>query len=195
MKIHLKVVDFLARNMDKKLTINGVSKSTGEHYSFVHRTINKLAKDGVIKKEKAGKAYLCSLNFENEKTLILLQLSEIEKRNELYEKNGELRIILEDFVRSAEKQSGVASIVLFGSYSKGAASRGSDIDILLVSSKNFRAEKITKEMYAKYGKEINTIVMAQKDFRKQKDSALVKEIINNHHVLYGAEKFVGLLFR
>jgi len=195
MKIELKIVDFLARNIDKKFTINELSKAIKEYYSFVHRTVSKLVKDGVISKAKAGKAYLCTLNLENEKTLALIQLGEIEKRNEFYERNKEVKLILEDFVKSVETHPSVLSIILFGSYSKGNAAKESDIDVLILSKSSINIEKTTKEMYAKYGKEINPILMTTSDFKKQKDKAVIKEIINSHHVLHGVENFAGLVFR
>ncbi|MCJ7816992.1 MAG: nucleotidyltransferase domain-containing protein [Candidatus Aenigmarchaeota archaeon] len=195
MKIELKIVDFLARNIDKKFTINELSKAIKEYYSFVHRTVSKLVKDGVISKAKAGKAYLCTLNLENEKTFALIQLGEIEKRNEFYERNKEVKLILEDFVKSVETHPSVLSIILFGSYSKGNAAKESDIDVLILSKSSINIEKTTKEMYAKYGKEINPILMTTSDFKKQKDKAIIKEIINSHHVLHGVENFAGLVFR
>jgi len=195
MKIELKIIDFLARNIDKKFTMNEIAKQVNEYYSFVHRTINKLNKDKVIAKAKAGKAYLCSLNLENEKTLTLIQLSEIEKRNEFYDKNKELKLILEDFIDSMESKFNILSIVLFGSYSKGNATKESDIDILLLSKSSINIGKKIKDMYAKYGKEINPILMTINDFKKQKDKALIKEIINNHYILYGVENFIKIIFQ
>lgn len=189
MKLELKIVELLAKNMEKKFTINEVAKSLKEYYSFVHRIINRLAKDGVIIKNKAGKAYLCSLNIENEKSFALIQLAEIEKREGL---NKELKLILEDFVKSAESS---ISIVLFGSYAKGIATKESDIDILLISKEKKRIDKIIKEIYAKYGKEINAIIMTPEDFKKQKDKAVIKEIVKNHYVIHGVENFVNLVFK
>ena len=195
MKIELKIVDFLARNIDEKFTINKIAKSVKEYYSFVHRTINKLAIDGVVMKTKAGKAYLCSLNLENEKTLMLIQLSEIERRKEFYEKNKGLKLILEDFVKSVEQFKNIISIALFGSYAKGTATGESDIDILLISKEKIEIEKITREIYAKYGKEISPVIITQSDFEKQKNKAIIKEIIKNHYILYGIENFVNLVFK
>jgi predicted nucleotidyltransferase len=194
MDMELKMVNFLAGNMDKKVTINEIAKATKEHYSFVHRIINRLSKDGVITKIKAGKAYLCSFNLENEKALILLQLSEIEKRKEFYEKNKELRLVLDDFVALEKSQSKILSVVLFGSYSKGTATKESDIDLLILSRNKPSIGKTIKEIYAKYGREINPIIMTPDEFKKQKDKVLVKEIINSHHVLYGIGNFVRLVF-
>ena len=195
MKLELKIVDLLARNTERKFTINEIAKSLKEYYSFVHRIVNKLIKDSVVTKEKAGKSYLCSINLYNEKTIILVNLSKIEKKNDLYNSNKELKIILEDFVKSAESLITPISIVLFGSYAKGTATKESDIDILLISKTKVGIDKITKEIYAKYGKEINPVIMTSEDFKRQKDKSLIKEIIKDHYVLYGVEKFVNLVFK
>jgi len=195
MKLELKIVDLLAKDLEKKFTINEIAKNLGEFYSFVHRTVNKLTKDGVLIKNIVGKSHLCSLNLKNEKTLALIQLSEIEKRDEFYNANKELKLILEDFVKSAESQFNISTIVLFGSYAKGVATKESDIDVLLISKGKTEIEKITKEIYAKYGKEIAPIIMAQNDFKKQRGKAVIKEIASNHCILWGVENFVNLVFR
>ena len=157
--------------------------------------IDRLTKDKVIIRNKAGKAYLCTLNFENEKTLTLLSLAEIENKDEFYTKNKELKIVLEDFLKSIKVKNNTISVVLFGSYSKGTATNESDIDILVIGKEKASIDKTTREINAKYGKEINVIVMSPKDFKSQQDKALIKEIISNHYILYGADKFVGLVFK
>ena len=168
MKIALKITDFLARNREKKFTMNEIAKAINEYYSYVHRTIQSLAREGVIMKEKAGKAHLCSLNVKTEKTVVLIQLSEIEKQVEFYKKNKELKLLLEEFTATLS-QPGILSIVLFGSYSKGNATKQSDIDILIISEKAVAPEKALREIFAKYGKEINAIVMTREEFKKQKE--------------------------
>jgi predicted nucleotidyltransferase/predicted transcriptional regulator len=195
MKLELRIIDLLARNRERKFTINEIAKSLKGYYSFVHKTVNKLIEEGLILKEKAGKSYMCSINLENEKTIALMQLSEIEKKNEFYDANRELKLILEDFVKLAEPVVNPISIVLFGSYSKNTATKESDIDILLICKSKAGIDKITKEVYSKFGKEINAIAMTPKEFKKQRDKALIKEIIKDHYVLYGVEKFVNLVLK
>ncbi|MBU1203710.1 MAG: nucleotidyltransferase domain-containing protein [Nanoarchaeota archaeon] len=195
MKIELKILDLLARDTSKNPTINEIAKATKEYYSFVHRTISKLTKEGVITKTKVGKAFICSLNLNNEKTIILLQLNEIERKSDFFQKNKELQLILEDFVKSLEPKRDLSSVVLFGSYSKENATKQSDIDILIINRKGLNIEKTTKEIYAKYGKEINPIAITPNDFKNQKKGALIREIINNHLTIYGANKFIELVFR
>jgi len=195
MRTELRIISLLARNTERKLTINEIANLLDEYYSLVHRLVNRLIDEGVVLKEKAGKSYLCSMNLGNEKAAILTQLSEIEKRDEFYNSNKELKIILEDFVKSAGLTLNPISIVLFGSHAKGTATKESDIDILLVSESKTGIDKIAKGVYAKYGTEISVIAMTPQDLKKQKDKALIKEIIRDHYVLYGAEKFVNIVLK
>jgi predicted nucleotidyltransferase len=195
MRLELRIIDLLARNTERKFTINEIAKSLEEYYSFVHRTINKLIKDCVIIKEKAGRSYLCSINLSDEKAIALIQLSEIEKRDEFYISNKELKVILDDFVKSAESAFNPISVVLFGSYAKGTETKDSDIDILSISKTKNGFDRLVRDIYSKYGKEINMIAMTPDDFRRQKDEALIKEIIKEHYILFGFEKFVSLVFK
>ncbi len=190
MRLELKIVGFLAIE-GKEFTINEIARELDEYYSFVHRIVSSLINDGIVKKRNAGKAYLCSLNF-SEKTLAMLKLAELEKRDELYVKNKQLRLVLEDFLKLLDKK--IISAVLFGSYSKGVQTKESDMDILLIVKDKAGIDKAVKEIYAKYGKEISVINMTEPEFAKQKEKSIIKEIVKYHHVIYGADKFVNMVF-
>lgn len=194
MKIELRIVDLLARNQEKRFTINEIAKELKQYYSFVNKVVMRLGKENIIIINKTGKAYLCSLNLNEEKTFALLSLSEIEKRDEFYKANKKLKLILEDFTNSIKKDNTI-TIILFGSYAKGIPTKKSDIDLLLVSANKFPVEKIIREVYAKYGMEINVTVLTEREFKSQKTKEIIKEIIKNHYVLYGAEKFVSLVLK
>lgn len=194
MTLELKVVGLLARDIEKRFTINEIAGALGQHYSFVHRVVNRLSEDGVIIKTKAGKAYLCSMDIKNEKTRALIQLNEIEKR-EKADMDKVLKLVLDDFVKSLEPvNKNIVSIILFGSYAKGTATEESDIDVLLISKGKLDIEKITKQIYAKYGKEISPVIMSPGEFKRQKNDVLIREIVAEHYVLYGIENFVNMVF-
>jgi len=187
MKLELKIVDLLNRNKEKEFTINEVAKSLDQHYSFVHRIIERLSEDNIIIKKKIGKSYACSLNMGNEKTTALLSLAEIERKEAFYQKNREIKLILENFIDLIKKET--YSVILFGSYAKGTAVRDSDLDILIIVKNKILINKVIRELYAKYGKEINVIMLTLEEFAQQMDKEFVKEIIRNHYILYGTEIF------
>ena len=94
----------MSKNLEKKFTINGMAKILNETYSFVNRVVNRLIKDKVIIKEKVGKAYLCSLNLRNDKTIALLHLNEVNQKEEFYKRNREIKLILDDFLEKLKEK-------------------------------------------------------------------------------------------
>jgi predicted nucleotidyltransferase len=194
MRLELEVVDLLAGNAGKRFTINEIAKELDGHYSLVHRTVNRLAADGVVSMETAGNSHLCSLDMKNEKAMALLQLGEIEKRDEFLKGSRELKLLLDDFSASVGRQEGVVSVVLFGSYAKGTQAKDSDVDVLVIGAEKKNIGWTVKEMYAKYGKEVNAITMTPQDFRQQREKPIVKEIVRDHVVLLGADRFIGMVF-
>ena len=50
-------------------------------------------------------------------------------------------------------------------------------------------------MYAKYGKELNPIIMTEEELKKQKNKTLIKEILDDHLVLYSIIDFVRIFLK
>jgi predicted nucleotidyltransferase len=194
MKLELRIVDFLFRNVGTKPSIHQISESLQEHYSLVHRVVSRLSFRGVIIRSSAGKALLCSLNLSSERTIAMLQLSEIERRDEFLGGNKELKLVVDDLLESLKPQlKNILAVVLYGSYARGTAAKGSDIDVLLLTRGWLEVEKATRSAYAKYGKILAPVAMTAADFRRQTDGALVGEIVKEHYVLHGVENFVRLV--
>jgi predicted nucleotidyltransferase len=151
--------------------------------------VNRLVKDKVILTKKVGKAIVCSLNPANDLTIALLHLNEVNKKENFYKKNKQIKLILEDFLNLVISEK-LAFIVLFGSYAKETATKESDIDILIVADKKLEIAKIIRNIHAKYGKEIVSVLMSPKEFDEQKEKPVIKEIIKYHYILYGFERFL-----
>ena len=92
------------------------------------------------------------------------------------------------------RQYHVRRASLFGSIVRGEITEESDIDILVVTRRKINIDKATKESYARYGKEINAVMMTPSEFKRQKGKEIIKEVITNHYVLFGAENFVRMVF-
>jgi predicted nucleotidyltransferase len=194
MKIRLKIIDALSRDIERKFTINELSKFIDEYYSFTYRTVDDLAKEKVLTVNRIGKSRLCSLNLGSEKTLALLQLCEIEKKDDLYRKNKELKMMLEDFAETVSSQKSADAMILFGSYAKNTQRENSDIDVLIIG-RTRRVDGIARKFFSKFGREISPVVMTPANFEKQIGKDLIKEIIKDHYVLFGAENYVKMVFR
>ena len=114
---------------------------------------------------------------------------------EFYNKSRKLKLILEDFVSSVKEEfkGKLYSIVLFGSYAKDRAVKGSDIDVFILVKDKISADKIIREIYSKYGMEINVVMLDLKELEQQKNKEFFKEIISNHYIIYGTDRFTEIM--
>ncbi|MEK6952986.1 MAG: nucleotidyltransferase domain-containing protein [Nanoarchaeota archaeon] len=197
MRLELKIVDLLSKNKEKEFSINEIAQALKESYSFVNRITSKLIVDKVIIKKKIGKSYICSLNFKNEKTLILINLNEIQKREEFFNEEKELKMILEDIIEKLRTflKENLLSVVVFGSHTKKEATKLSDIDLFLIVKRRVDISRTIRESYAKYGKEISPMILTLKEAENQKNKEIIKEIIKNHYILYGTENFINFIYK
>ena len=192
MRLELKIIDLMSKNLEKGFTINEIAKTLNEAYSFVNRVVNRLVEDKVIVAKKVGKALVCSLNLESDKTIALLHLNEVNRKESFYKENKKIKLILEDFLENLKSKfkDNLIFIVVFGSYAKGTAAKESDIDILIVAKKKPEITSLIREIHAKYGKEIVPILMTQTELKNQKEKPIIKEVIKHHYILHGFEEFI-----
>jgi len=160
--------------LKRKIHIREIARIIKEPHSTVLRKINDLAKEGILDYEKEGKnkCYFIKNNL-NAKNYIYS--AEIYKLSKLVGKHPELGIIFEDIKNIAKK----GIIILFGSYAKGDYKKESDFDIYIETLDSSIKGKI-KEINSKINLKIGKFNL---------DSLLVKEIIKNHIILRGVEKF------
>lgn len=83
--------------------------------------------------------------------------------------------------------------IIFGSYVKGLEKKSSDLDIFIIGSYNEEeVEKISQE----YGIELNIKSYPLKTFEKEMQrDFLLKEILKNHIVFLGSEKFIKTVLK
>ena len=104
-----------------------------------------------------------------------VQQAENYKLLKIIQKYPELQIIIENILKTSSEKL----IILFGSYAKEIAKENSDIDIYVETTKKeikIAIENINSKINVKIG-------------TFNKNSFLIKEIINNHAIIKGVEEF------
>ena len=190
MRLQLKIIKLLTHK--KSFTINQIAILLNESYSFVNRTVTKMITENLILKEKVGHSLLCKLNTKNDKTRVLISLNEVNKKQEFLNKNKELKLITDEIISKIKNK--VTSVAIFGSYAKNTQTKESDIDLLILTKKQFDTTGIIKNIHAKYGKEISPIVITEKQLKNQKNKPIIREIFKYHIILIGFENFVNMMF-
>ena len=199
-KTLLKIIGLMRSKLDEGLTILDISKKLKIGYRPAYNHITEMEKEEIIKVEKVGNAKKCSLNLENAKTRHLLEEIDLERKEELYQKNPKLKQIVEGLISKLTEMfiSEIQSIILFGSYAKGTATKQSDIDLLFIISdikdKNLR-ESIERESASyqySYNLKVSPLITNIEEFKKMlkdKELNVGKETKEYGISLYGHEIF------
>ncbi|MDO8741436.1 MAG: nucleotidyltransferase domain-containing protein [Candidatus Woesearchaeota archaeon] len=130
----LKIIGLMRSKLAGGLTILEISKQLKIGYRPAYNHIGEMEKEGIIQIERVGSSKQCKLDFNSPKTRHLLESWDMAKKEEIYGKNQKLKAAVESLISKLTERfiSEIHSIVLFGSYAKGTATKQSDIDLLFI---------------------------------------------------------------
>ncbi len=154
--------------------LRGIAKQLNESHSTVMRKLDKLVEENVLdyKKQGRNKVFCIRKNLQAKNYVFNAERYKLIK---LLKKHKELGIIIDQILRKSDE----SLIVLFGSYAKLSARADSDIDIYVET----QSRKIKEELELVHSK------IKIKIGHFDPDSHLIREIIKNHIILRGVEKF------
>lgn len=84
-KLEQQIIALYSDNLVNLFSINQIAKHLQKTYPFINKKVTQLLELRILNKIIIGKSYLCSLNFDNEKTVLLLAMQELEKKRALPE--------------------------------------------------------------------------------------------------------------
>jgi predicted nucleotidyltransferase len=143
------------------------------------KNLRNLSKANVIIIEKNRSNTFYSLNYNNPLTIAILNLINMFKFDKLpFDKKSSVLEIVSDLKPLIA--------ILFGSTAKLNYSKGSDIDILIVTDDNINYKEKIREFSEQYGVKINPILISIQDFEK-KDESLI-------HILKTGYPLTGEIF-
>jgi len=157
-----------------KSHLREIARILNESHSTVLRKIRELMKENVLDYKTEGKNKVFFIK-NNLKSKNYVYSAEIYKLSKLLEKYPDLSIILEDIKKNVKE----GMIILFGSYAKGIAKPGSDIDIY-IETKGIGIKNKIQDLNSKTSVKIGKFDL---------NSLLIKEIIKNHVIVRGVEEF------
>jgi predicted nucleotidyltransferase len=169
--LSLEIVDAI---LSGEAHARGLAKKLNTNHMTVSRKLAQLVEENALDFRIEGRNKVYSLKRGAEARGYVL-MSELHKLNRALKRYPELRNITEKIQGNAR----VKLAVLFGSYAKGTAARGSDIDLFVETSDSAlkrELELLNSRLSVKIGTYDGT-------------SLLAKEIEKNHVILKGAELF------
>lgn len=148
-------------------------------------SLDELEKEGILSSRAEGNMKYFRLNQKNTEIKEMLVIAELIKKINFMKKHRKLANVF----RKDERIMGI-----FGSYAGGEEHRASDIDVFVIGNK-------IEDDYDKSGKlfdlKISMKYFSESEFKSliKNKNLLCKEMIKNHVMLFGAEKFTNLVWR
>lgn len=182
-----KILRFIMSNFNVDYSINNIAKECSLTPNGAFKILKKFEKEGILEVRKIANIKAYSINFDNEKTKNILELSFMD----LLE--GRLKHRFEDL---KELKNVTKACIMFGSYIK-SKKEPNDIDLF------FLLDKINYKKFSKYLDEVMDIVPAkihdviqtEEDMISniKKNDKIVIEAIRNGKVLWGYDKLVRII--
>ncbi|MEK6857725.1 MAG: hypothetical protein AABX39_04015 [Nanoarchaeota archaeon] len=191
-KDELKVLKTLFDDLTRDLTIMDLAELLNQKYFQTHTTVKNLVKSGDVKIKKIGKSSIVKLDFS--KYDYNYVVAEIERANDLCNKNKTINIIRED-LKNIDKNF---VCVLFGSQVEKPRP-DSDVDLLFLIPKDYKYgdfEKLTRTVLLSSGKtdiNISFDESLHEMLSHPEKFNVGNELLKKHIVLYGSEHFLNLL--
>jgi predicted transcriptional regulator len=185
------IVKYLLESKEEA-NISKIAKALKMDYKNSHGIIMRLEKKGIIALKEFGKSIRVTLK---DSFHPIIFEAENKRREELL-KDKNLKVLLEYFDRNMKNSFYV--MLLFGSYSKGMGSKGSDIDLMFIVPNGCEGsmEKDIQGIASMIPMKLHINIFSEKDFismKNSKEATVGSEAIKNNVILHGIEQYYGLV--
>lgn len=165
----VRILKVLSRTPDRSWTGHELAREIGMSPNTVHRALDDLASMGVVDILERPSVHEVSLAEESDLVRIV---------RELFRGEAELRRDLIDAIREAVPPD--VAVVLFGSFARGEAGAGSDLDLCIVAPSYDRAAEAAIEARDAARRvvplPVRTISFVPSDLRRDWDKRLLQAI-------------------
>jgi hypothetical protein len=173
-RLELEIIGCFDKNITSVFSINQIASLLKRKYPYINRKVSMLLDEGILTKRVFGSAYMCSLNLENERTVLLLSQREIERKNALLREQKNLREILTR-ISGMKKKVTLHSVLL---------SKGNLVCVVEDEQCASQVKALLK------GTQDSILVLDKKNFQEK---LLSTNIAFDHTILYGYEKYYEML--
>lgn len=192
-KIKLEIICLFRSNYFNQFHIRKMAKLIGKSHVSLLPHLKSFEADKILISKNVGRSKVYSLNLENNQVREFLSLSEKKETLNLLNKEFLIKKLYDEFFNLNLN----GCLVLFGSYAALSYNKESDIDLLYIGELKESEKRKIKEFGRVYGKEIHLTSLTLERFKEQffRQGTLIKEIANNHIILYNHDIFINEIWR
>lgn len=194
-KVQIQISKLFSTDYNRKYHLRELARELDMDHTSVRPHLDSLKEKGVIREEEQGRNKVFSLNQKSDLLPYHLIQAEADQTAEYLENNNKIRAFWKNFNDETTPKTlqKIETLVLFGSFAKGTEDKESDIDLFMAapeeaSNKIFNAceklESITgRDIELEQTSDLQNLIVYQ-------GPGTFGEIVNNHIVLLGIEKFI-----
>ncbi|MBS3092322.1 winged helix-turn-helix transcriptional regulator [Candidatus Pacearchaeota archaeon] len=189
-KSQIKIIEIVFKNPG--INLREIIAKTRLSPNYVSDFVNQLVERGIFKEEKLEKkrVYLRRFyfNFNSSLAMNLFSLVKEEQKEEFFNKYKNLKPVFGQFINEIK---GIDFLLVYGSYSRLAAEKDSDIDILIVG--NIKNKDKIREIFVSLNIDTSIKIETLKDFKRKISDPLHQQILKDHIVIYDSGRFINAL--
>lgn len=189
--MEIRILRFFVEHVGEQFAIREVARRTRIDYKLTHGAIQKLVAKAALVKKRQANVDLCSLDLHG--NLTNLYYVEMLRAKELLDKHPELQTFFKSILDKTKTI--YYSLVVFGSFARGTATKTSDLDVLIITPSRNMAEEIERIINSEalfLKRRVQPIVLDEKEFVENlasKKLNVVGEAFKNHVIIRGVEAF------
>lgn len=186
----LRILALYNDNYKKTLHLREIARKTKTDVNTTYPQLNKLEEMNILTSAIKGKNKEYAMNLDNIIAKYYLTMAEIFTAIRYLQKNFVIKKVMTELDSQIDDP-----IILFGSFVKGGYTKESDIDLFVIGQR--RINKTVLEIGDLVGRDINIKFVDPNKFLsglRDKDP-LINEVVSNHMVLKGADKFCDIIWR
>jgi predicted nucleotidyltransferase len=191
----VEILLFLSSRLRERFTVRQIASGIGKDYRITYEMTMRLARQRYIVAEKRRPVTYCKPNLKGNASLFAY--IEGIRTSRFLAKHRYLAVLVEDILQKITCP--FVAMILFGSHVKGKASKGSDLDLLLV----IPDKKIENDVSSAIGSiarvspiGMHEVILTSDEFvglLKQEEPNVAWEAVENRVVPYGAEPLFKML--
>lgn len=188
------------QNLTKEYHLRELARKLDVHHQTLRPYLDRLKEKGILKETQQGRNKVFSLNHKSDLLPYYLIQAEADRTADFLENKNTIRAFWKNFKdkTSGEVTQKIEVLALFGSFARGAEDKESDIDLFLAAPEGASSEIITtcEKLESITGRDIE--IERTSDLQNlivHQEPTTFGEIVNNHIVLFGIEKFIQIARR
>lgn len=173
-------------------TLKELQKRSGYSYERVYSALKSLMQRGIVSGKRVGRTLVYAIQTSTDAAYLAFTYFTVSRREQLAKKFSNVWKVLNEFLT----KTSLHAAILFGSYAKGEAKEGSDIDLLCIDGAD-DVEKIALSLRHKYNLRINPVLVKKDDFKhiKGENPEFWRDLIEFGVILKGQEMFYEMVYR